>query len=183
MLKQLTLAVLASVVVAGCSTMKVVEVDSTSGYFPGASKKAVVVKNVKTDLDARKSLILVPNGDFTGEMVRKIGYFDEVINFEDLEKIIVQHNLSDTVPSVSERIGINKAAKAYKAFLWIHWDTRKDGSKEYQQLVLTDAVTLDDYFVAETYLDYIWTGVNDQNNNYPAMHALIDYIRENSKTF
>lgn len=68
-------------------------------------------------------------------------------------------------------------------FLWVRWDTRKEGSTEYLQLVLTDPLTLDDYFIAETVFDMVWAGVNDQNNWYPSLNALIDYIRKNSKTY
>jgi hypothetical protein len=53
----------------------------------------------------------------------------------------------------------------------------------YTQFVLTDPLTLDDLFVVETHLDFIWTGVNDQNNWYPMFNALIDYIKSNSKTY
>ena len=173
---------LALVMLAGCGTqMKVVKLDD-SGHFP-TKKEATVVTSVAVDLDERRGLLVAPNGDFTADMVRNIGYFDEVINFEELEKRIVTNNLTDKVPSLQDRIGINNAARHYRPFLWLHWDSRKDGTKVYQQLKLVDALTLDEYFVAETYLDVIWAGVTDQNNAYPAMNALIDYLRANSATF
>ena len=170
------------VFLAGCTNMKVVEPDPQTGLFP-ATKTATITKNVEIDLDNKKSLILVPNGDFTGNMVRNIGFFDEVINFEDLEKIIIRENLTDAVPGVGDRIGLNKAAKSYKPFLWLRWDSRKDGIKEYSQLVLTDALTMEDYFVAETYMDYAWAGVNDQNNHYPMFNALVKYLKQHSESF
>ena len=166
----------------GCTNFKVVETDPSTGFFPG-EKRATVTKNLAIDLDSRKELILVPNGDFTGNMVKNIGYFDQVINFEDLEKIIIKENLTELVPSVDDRIGLNKAAKAYRPFLWLKWDSRKDGSKTYQQLVLTDPISLEDYFVAETLLDTVWAGVNDQNNFYPMMNSFIEYLKEHSEEF
>jgi len=168
--------------VTACSSLQVVEVNPDTGYFP-SQKSAIVTKSVDTDLDSFKDLVLVPNGDFTNNMVKNIGYFDEVITFEDLETIIIKNELTDQVSSINDRIGINKAAKAYRHFLWVRWDTRKDGAKEYQQLLLTDPVTLEDIFICETLLDYVWTGVNDQTNWYPMMNSLVDYIKKNSNTF
>lgn len=168
--------------VTACSSLKVVEVNPETGYFPG-EKRASVTKSVDTDLDSLNDLVLVPDGDFTSSMVKNIGYFDEVITFEDLEKFIIKNELTDQVSSVNDRIGINKAAKAYKHFLWVRWDSRKDGAKEYKQLILTDPVTLEDIFVCETLLDYVWAGVNDQTNWYPMMNSLVDYIKSNSSTF
>lgn len=167
---------------AGCTSMKVVKPDPQTGLFP-ATKTATITKNMNIDLDSKKALILVPNGDFTVNMVKNIGYFDEVINFEDLEKIIIKEDLTDSVPSVDDRIGLNKAAKAYKPFLWLRWDTRQDGSKKYTQLILTDPITLEDYFVTETYLDHVWAGVNDQNNFYPMFNAFVKYLKQQSESF
>lgn len=166
----------------GCTTLKVVEVDPATGYFPG-EKRATVTTSQEVELDSINDLVLVPTGDFTVNMVKNIGYFDEVITFEELENIIIKNDLTEQVPSVKDRIGINKAAKAYKKFLWLRWDIRQDGSKKYQQLILTDPITLEDLFVCETLLDYVWAGVNDQTNWYPMINSLIDYIKKNSKTY
>lgn len=176
------LSLILIILLTGCTTMEVVKPDSKTGLF-SVSKVATITKNIPIDLDTKKSLILVPNGDFTGNMVKNIGYFDKVINFEELEVIIIKEDLTDAVPSIVDRIGINKAAKAYKPFLWLRWDTRKDGSKKYQQLILTDPITLEDYFITETYLDYVWAGVNDQNNNYPMFNAFIKYLQQHSETY
>lgn len=168
---------------SACSSLQVVEVNPTTGYFPG-DKRATVVKSVDVDLDQMKDLVLVPNGDFTINMVKNIGYFNNVINFDDLETIIIKENLTDQVPSINDKIGINKAAKAYKKFLWLRWDSRSAGNnKSYQQLFLIDPVTLEELFVCETYLDYAWSGVNDQANYYPMMNSLIDYIKKNSTAY
>ena len=182
----LIIAMLSSLIACG-GIGQVRPVDSKSGYFSatkgGTAKAATITTNKPLDLDSRKALILVPTGDFTGSMVKNIGYFDEVINFDDLEKALIQNNLTDEIPSLNGKIAMNKAAKKYKPFLWLHWDTRKDGNKSYQQLILSDPITLEDYFISETYLDYVWAGVSDQANAYPAFNALIDYIKANSKTY
>jgi len=178
------LALLNTLILSACGTyVKVVEMDSVTGYFP-SDVKATVVKTVDTDLDTMKNLILVSDIDFTGEMVRNIDYFDKVINYDDLEKILVQEGLTDQISSLENKIGINKAAKAYKHFLWLRWKIRKEeDNKKYSQLILTDPITLEDIFICETYLDYVWSGISDQANFYPMMNALVDYIRANSASY
>ena len=162
--------------------MKVVELDPETGRFPGA-KRATVVKSESINLDEHRSLVVVPVGGFTEGMVKNMNYFEEVITFEELETIIIKEDLTDKVPSLRDRIGINKAAKAYRPFLWIHWDNRREGNKQYSQLILTNPLTLEDYFLCETFLDYVWAGVSDQNNHYPSLNSLLDYISDNSQIF
>ena len=167
---------------AGCSSMKVVPLDQKTGRFP-SDTKATVATSKPFDLDSRKALILVPTSEFVVGQVRNIGYFTEVMTVDDLEKVIVQKNLADKVPSVHDAIGLSNAAKNYQPFLWLHLKTRGTGTQTFAQFILTDPVNLDDLLVVETHLDYIWSGVNDQNNWYPMFNALIDYIQANSKTY
>ncbi|WP_299569560.1 hypothetical protein [uncultured Shewanella sp.] len=165
-------------VLGGCSSLKVANVEPKSGYFPSKTKATVVV-NKPLDLDQRSSLILVGNSDFQKKQIKNINYFKEVITFEDLEAIIVKNCLGTKVPSIKDQIGINNAAKHYKPFLWFRLVTRSSGNDEYAQLILTDSLTLEDYFVTETHLDRIW----DQSNWYPMYNSFIDYIKEHSKTY
>lgn len=182
MLKHCLLALSVALLCSCNSTaLQVVPIDQSTGYFP-TTVKAHVVKSVAIDLDSKKALLLA-GGGFTAPMVRNIGYFDKVIDLEQLQRQIVQQKLSEQIPSVSDPIGISNASKKLGGFLWLHWHNRVDGSKKYMQLKLTDPTTLDDDFVAETYLDTFWTGVDDQHNTYPLINALIDYIKKNSKTF
>ena len=67
--------------------------------------------------------------------------------------------------------------------MWFHGKMHGSGTERYSQFILTDPVTLDDLLVVETHLDFLWTGVNDQNNWYPMFNALIDYIKQNSKGY
>lgn len=167
--------------VSACSTMKVAEVDPNTGYLPG-QKKATVVSSTPIDLDAHKSLIVVANSEFLTGQVRNLNYFDEVITVEELEKRIVAADLTDKVPSLRDRIGLNNAAKHYKPFLWLRFNVRGTDAK-YAQFILTDPISADDYFITETKMDYVWSGVNDQNNWYPMFNSLIDYIKQNSRTY
>lgn len=172
-----------SLSLAACGTVrKVSDLDAKTGLLPTEHKARVVV-NKPIDMDAYRGLLLVPNGDFMKPQIEKIGYFGEVLNVEDLKVKIIQANLTDKVPTIQDRIGISNAAKHYKPFLWLRFETQGYGSGTKGRYVLTDPLTAQDYFVAETDLDFVWSGVNDQKNWYPMFNAFIEYIRANSKTF
>jgi hypothetical protein len=176
------LTAIAVLSLGACTTAKVVQLDPATGYFPSMTKANLIV-NKPVNLDAQKALVLVPNGEFSKGQMQNIGYFTEVMNFDDLEKAIIQNKLTDKVPTVKERIGINNAARNYRPFLWFHLNIKTDNGNRLAQYILTDALTMEDYMVAETKLDFVWTGVNDQNNWYPMYNSLIDYIKANSKTY
>jgi hypothetical protein len=167
---------------AACSNMKVAEIDPTTGHFKtSAHAKTTISKAI--DLDPMKALLLIPDQDFVRGQIKNIGYFENLITFKDLETEIVKNNLQDKIPDVSGRIGLNKAYKEYKPFLWFRYDTRGAGNDQYGQFILTDPGTLEDIFVAEIKLDYVWAGVNDQTTWYPLFNELIEYIKANSKTY
>ncbi|MGS2717835.1 hypothetical protein ACVBE9_06665 [Eionea flava] len=169
-------------ILTACSSMQVTTVDPNTGYFE-AKKQAVTTVSKFVDLDSIKQLILIPDEDFVKGQINNIGYFDKVMTFDDLEKEIIVNNLQDKVPSVRNKIGINKAAKEYKPFIWFRFDTRGSGNHEYAQFILTDPDTLEDIFVSEIHLDYIWAGVNDQYTWYPLFNEMIKYIEANSQTY
>ncbi len=180
-MKKIVLIVIA-LMLSACTSLKVVKLDPKTGLFP-TKKEATVITNTPLNLDERKALVLVPNAEFDKDSIKNIGYFDQVITSDDLETLVVQNNLGEKVPSIKGRIGINNAAKHYKSFLWLRYDTRGSRPKQYAQLILTDPLTLEDIFVAETYMDYLWSGVNDQSNWYPMFNSLIEYIKKNSRTY
>jgi hypothetical protein len=166
-----------------CSIGKIVPVDPKTGLYP-AQAQAKVITNKPIDLDQRKSLILVPNDDFIKGLITNIHYFDEVIDFKQLETRIIQANLTDKIPSVQDKIGINIAAKNYKDFIWFRYEKlTTDPSNPTARFILTDPITAEDIFITETELDYAWKGVNDQYNWYPMFNSVIEYIKANSKTY
>ena len=169
---------------AACTTLEVTEVDPDTGLLPSMSgSEASVVVNKPFDIDSRKSLAVATGADFVTGQLKELGFFDEVIDREGLEKAIVAANLTDDIPSVQDRIGLNRAAKFYKPFMWVHFEVRSEGRTDYLQIVLTDPITMEDLFVAERVMDFAWAGVNDQNTFYPVFNALIDYLKDNSETY
>src|SRR5690554_6561131 len=113
MLHKLSLIVLSFVMLSACTTIKVAKFDPETNRFP-TKNKATIVKSDDVDLDSMNDLLLMPENDFVQGQLKNINYFKETMTYEDLEIRIVQNDLSDKVPSVTDRIGINKAYKAFK---------------------------------------------------------------------
>jgi predicted HAD superfamily phosphohydrolase YqeG len=102
-----------------------------------------------------------------------------VANYDDLQKLVIVNNLQDKVPSLNEPIGLNKLYRAYKPFLWINFKRVQKENKPYLQLIATNPDTLEEVFVSEVFLDFLWAGVNDQNSRYPLFNALIEWLNKN----
>lgn len=181
MLKKVLIGI-CCLIAAGCTSMKVAQLDPTTGRFP-TTAVATVVKSEKVNLDSMKMLLLLPDNEFVKGQIANIKYFDKTMTLDDLETLIIQNNLTEQVPSVRDKIGINKAYKAYQPFLWLRFDTRNSDGKTYGRFILTHPETLEDLFIVEKYFDYIWAGVNDQNTWYPMFNALVDYIEQNSASW
>ena len=128
------------------------------------------------------SLALVSGNDFRLRQVRAIGFFNEAINLVDLQQRIMQNNLQDKVPSITDRLGISNAARHYKKFLWIHFDAETRDEKEFVRLVATDPTTLNNLFIAERELVnplMTWNGYTDPNTWFPLFNRFIDWLKAN----
>ena len=164
------------------SVRKISDLDPKTGYLP-TDKTAKVVLSRPIDLDAHRELLLVPTGEFVKGQLQKIGYFGELMTLDDLQTRIVKANLTDKVPTIQDKIGVASAAKYYKHFLWFRYEGKGQGNNQQGRYVLTDPATMEDYFIAETDLDFVWAGVNDQRNWYPMFNSFIDYIKSNSRAY
>jgi len=170
----------ALVPLAACTVGKAVKPNPETGYIGEgeAAKMADTVLAKPVDLSRYGKLVVVTAGDFAEEQTRNLGRFDEVIDIEELQRRIVAADLGAKVPSVSDRIGLSNAAKHWQPFLWVRYDEESRGAKLYGRLVVTDAATLEDVFIAEKHLDYVWKGVNDQNTFYPMFNSLIAWLKD-----
>jgi len=101
------LIAITTLMLASCSTVMKVSEKKENGYF-NASKEAEILVNKPFDLDNNKSLLVVPTSTFMKGMAEKVGYFDRVITFEDLEIEIIRDNKQDEIGELSCKIGINK---------------------------------------------------------------------------
>lgn len=186
MKKLLFLSIL--LITTGC-VERVATLDPSTGTFK-TEESATVVTNKKVQLDELKSIILVSEDgrdfydEFNKQAVKNIGYFNNVVDFDELQTYVIQNNLAEDVPELRDRLGLHNLAKSYKPFLWLRYKHRRaEDKKFYLQLILTNTLTFEDYFIAETAMDNVWSGTNSKENWYPMMNAFIDYIKDNSETF
>lgn len=169
---------LTAITLQSCTVLKVSDIKK-DGYF-ASTKNATTLVKTPFDLDNHKQLLVVQNDPFVKGMVEKIGYFDQVITFSDLETEIIKNNMQDEVGTMIGKIGINNAYRKYKPFLYLKIDQE---DKKRIQIKLINPDTFEEIFVADTKFDVVWSGVNDQNTFNPLFNALIYYIKVNSTTF
>lgn len=180
-----TLLVLSiSFLLAACGTqMKVAEIDPSSGMLKSegaGATKATVITSKAASMASFGGTAFVSNGaEYGVNQMKATKLFTEVLSYDDLQRLVVAKNLQDKVPSISEPIGLSRLAKVYKPFLWVNFKRVTKENKPYLQMVATNPENLDELFVAEVYLDFIWAGVNDQNSRYPLFNAFIEWARKN----
>jgi hypothetical protein len=164
--------------------MKVAQVDPATGLLKserGTVTNATIVTEKATSLAKFGGIAFVSQGgDWGVDQLKATKLFSDVLTYDDLQKIVVTNNLQDKVPSVSEPIGLSKLYKAYKPFLWVNFKRITKENKPYMQMIATNPENLEELFVAEIFLDFIWTGVNDQNSRYPLFNSFIGWARKNS---
>jgi hypothetical protein len=169
---------------AACGTqMKVATLDEKTGLLKsdrGNISTATIVTSKKLALSPFKGLAFISSaGDWGVDQLKAIKYFDQVLSYDELQKLVIANNLSDKVTSLNEPIGLSKLSRAYKPFLWVKFKQVRRENKTYMQLIATNPETLDEVFVSEVHLDYVWAGVNDQNSRYPLFNAFIDWVNQN----
>jgi hypothetical protein len=169
---------------ASCGTqLKVAEVDQSTGMIKserGTVAQAAVITAKTTSLSKFGGTAFISNaGEYGVNQLKATKLFSEVLSYDDLQKLIVAQNLQEKVPSVSEPIGLSRLAKVYKPFLWVNFKRVTRGNKPYLQMIATNPENLDDLFVAEVHLDFVWAGVNDQNSRYPLFNSFIEWARKN----
>jgi len=181
---RLSAIALSAVLLVGCGTqLKVAPVDPQTGLIKsekGTVTEATVVTSRKFPLAQHKGMVFVSGGGtYAVDQMRALGYFDQVVSYDDLQKIVITHRLQEQVPSLNEPIGLNKLYRAYQPFLWVHFKRVQRENKPYLQLVAIHPDTLDEVFVSEVHMDFVWAGVNDQNARYPLFNALSRWIQQN----
>lgn len=176
-------ALAAIALLTACGTqMKVAAIDEKTGLLKsekGEVSQATVVTSKKIPLAQFKSMAFISSSDWGVGQLKALNYFDEVLSYDELQKLVIAKDLVDKVPSLSEPIGLSKLYRAYKPFLWVRFKQIRKDNKPYLQLIATNPENLDDVFVSEVYLDYVWAGVNDQNSRYPLFNAFIEWVNQN----
>ncbi|GAB4027730.1 hypothetical protein GCM10028773_59840 [Spirosoma koreense] len=162
--------------------MKVAKTDSATGRFT-TGYTAKIIKSAEINMDTLKAIAVVPNSDYIKNMAQNIGYFDTVITIEELEKQIISANLTNEIQSVNSLIGMNNAARKYKPFVYLTFSKEVKGSRQYLQLKMLSAKTMQDLLISEVHVDYMWKGFSDQTVLYPLFNTLIDYLEAHSQIY
>ncbi|MGB9428471.1 MAG: hypothetical protein WCC11_01090 [Gammaproteobacteria bacterium] len=169
-----------------CSTyFQAVNIDPRTGYLPTAQNqsagvaKASVLLNQKVNFDLYGGRMLVSGGAFFQQEMSDIGAFSDVMTNEDLQKRIIAAGLQDKVPSVSDLIGLNKAYRYYKAFLWTHFEFKDNNGNHYVRMIVTDPGNAQDLFEASASLCGAPVCEDDQHIWYPLFNSFIDWVRAN----
>lgn len=169
---------------SGCSTFgEAKEIDPATGRIKTesvyGSVKATVVKSEKVPVQNYRRLILTLGGKFFKEQTVKFGYFEKVVNREDMEQLLIKEGKSEVVSDVTNLLSWKKIADNYQSFLVLRPQVREEGRASYAQLKVIRADTATEVFVAEVKMDFMWKGVNDDTVFYPLYNAFIDWVNEN----
>lgn len=173
-----------AVLLSACGTVnKVAEVDKATGQLKserGEVTKANVTTSKKVSLSQFNGIVLVTRGGtYAVDQMKATNLFPTVLDYDGVQKLVVANDLTEKVPSTNEPIGLSRLSKAYKPFLWVDYRVAKHDNKPYLQMAAINPENLEDLFVAEVYLDFVWQGVNDQNSRYPLFNAFMDWARQN----
>jgi hypothetical protein len=184
-MKKLAFLILISLGLSGCApSMKVAKIDSSTGYIESKENPigtATVLKSEKLPLAKYKEWVFFtatndPQYEFGSNQLNEIGYFDTLVTYSDLEKMVISNNLQDKVITLNSQIGMSRLAKHYKPFLWIMMGVIYENGETYAQLQVSD-VEKGEYVlqVRTSFKD----GHTDETIWYPLFNALIKWINEN----
>lgn len=180
---------------AACgTTFQVANVDPTTGRFAVATRDEVPATAITVrkpfDIDNSKALVYVrsniaevPTYDayFEDQLV-KLGYFGEVVRKEEFERKLVQAGKMEGIASIDGFVGLARAREQYGPFLFI--DVKLEAFAGYQ--VKMDMAVYDPANATEllkvSHQVTNWDGL-DIVLFQPMMNVLVDWIKENSKTY
>jgi len=176
----LALTILIATTITSCGTFeKATTLNSDTGRFPAKNKTVTILKKVSVNADTLKTLIIVPNTPYWREMTKNMKYFKEVMTFAELQKDIIAKGLTDKIPTISDRIGLNNAYKYYRPFVILNMTKeQKPGKGWYAGLTLYDPGKADYIFQNEIWLNLMWDGWTDQGTMYPLFNSLLNYLHE-----
>lgn len=142
--------------------------------------KAEVIKNTKINISKYKEMVFFSSNQYYIEyghkQLKEIGYFEEVMKFDDLEKLVIKNKLQDKVIDLNSQIGLSRLAKNYKPFLWVKLTPYTENNESYMKLTASNAEDAEDIFEART----SWSGSSDESVLYPLYNELSLWIRNNS---
>jgi hypothetical protein len=178
---------------------KVASVDTLRGQIQ--SKTAVATAHIVVDKPLKlapfKGCAVVYWGaygfDFFRDQIAALGYFDDVLSYPDVQRLIVQRNLTDKIPRPNSPAGTRALYEEYKPCLWIHKDVVNASVGPFDvRFIVTNPQTGEDVCVAERHnsmfsdftdsmsiLDFLNGTKNDQHDRYPLINAFNAWVLRN----
>ena len=93
--------------------------NTTTNYFETHKHGRIeVISAIKVNADTLKSLLVVPNDDYYYLMGKYLGYFDDVMTYNQLyDKILTLGDTLDLRMARPDKLKLHRAAKLYKPFV------------------------------------------------------------------
>jgi len=170
------------ILLTSCGTFeKAAMMNPSTNYFPSKDNKqksVIVLKKIPVDADTLKTLLVVPTTDYWLQMGQNLKYFEKVLTYDQFQSAIVKEELSEKIPNVSDKVGLNRAYNVYKPFVILNLTKVKKGNGWFAGLTLYDPNRAETIFENEIWLNLMWDGWTDQGTMFPLFNSLLDYLRE-----
>jgi hypothetical protein len=179
---------------------KVAPVDPLTGQIQ--SETPVAMAHIVVDKPLRlgpfKGCVVVYWGAyefrFFRDQIAALGYFDDVLSYPDVQRLIIQRNLADKIPKPNSLEGMRVLYEEYKPCLWVHKSVVNASIGSFDvRLIVTNPETSEDVFVAERHSsmfsdftdsnsisDFLNGTQNDQHDRYPLINAFNAWVLRNS---
>lgn len=164
-----------------CGTFeKATTINTQTNYFPAKrNKNPTILIDKPTNPDTLKMMLVVPSTDYWLAMGKNLNYFDKVLTYDQFESEIVKKGLSDQIPSLSDKVGLNRAYKINQPFVILNLTkVNKPGDGWFAGLTLYDPKSAEIIFQNEIWLNLMWDGWTDQGTMFPLFNSLLDYLRK-----
>lgn len=146
-----------------------------------------IIKSETVDLDAYNDFIVIPEGKMYKKFLEEINYFKEVMNFKEFEKYAatkVDQKLYEGTKSMDE--ALKAIFDNHRHFFML--TEKHDKKNKTVQLILTKPGA-EELFVVEGNFKTHVVGINagsitiTQSTYNSMMNEVVNYIRQNSKTY
>jgi len=182
---RILVAVLPVLALAACADVKPKPINPSTGLFPTNTvlQSDAVRVNKPFDPKFRHLVYLKVPDDKPKEFsqfylteLRNTKLFDKVADKSDLEAVVIQQNLSDTVPSISDLVGLHKLETKIGPFLvvepYIEW---KGGYNFMGQMKAVDPATGETVLLLQQKA-FNWVGL-DAPLVYPLLNGFLQWAR------
>lgn len=176
------------VLLSACASSRPKPMDPSTGLFPTMTMLDKGGVRVNKPFDPKfKHLVYVkvPDekpkafGEFYVTELRNSHLFDQVASKSDLEAIVLQRNLADRVPSVSDTIGLHRLEEQIGPFLVVEPYFEFKGGYSYSgQLSAIDPATGETLLVLHQDA-FNWAGL-DSPLVYPLLNGFVQWARGES---